>query len=73
MGKIQTNTFEIKGEYIELIKLLKATGISENGAQAQALVLENLVKVNGQTETRKRAKIKRGDRVETPNGNVVVE
>lgn len=73
MGKIQTNTFEIKGEYIELIKLLKATGISENGSQAQALVLENQVKVNGQTETRKRAKIKRGDRVETPYGNVVVE
>lgn len=67
------NTFEIKGDYIELIKLLKASGISENGAQAQELVVENQVKVNGVIETRKRAKIRRGDRVETPFGNIVVE
>lgn len=56
--------FELKGEYIELIKLLKATGVAENGGHAQALVEENEVKLNGEIELRKRAKIKVGDVIE---------
>ncbi len=56
--------FELKGEYIELIKLLKTTGIAENGGHAQALVEENKVTLNRETETRKRAKIKIGDIIE---------
>lgn len=67
------NTFEITGEYIHLIQLLKAAGIVENGADAQALVIANRVKVNGQLETRKRAKLRPGDKVETPYGNVEVK
>ena len=39
--------FEIKGDYIELIALLKATGIAETGGQAKGMVDEGLVKVNG--------------------------
>ena len=66
-------TFKIRGEFIELIKLLKVTGVSESGAQAQALVEANEVKVNGEIETRKRAKIKPGDRVETEAGVIIVE
>jgi ribosome-associated protein len=65
-------TFKIKGDFIELIKLLKVTGISESGAQAQALVEANEVKVNGAIETRKRAKIKPGDRIETAQETIVV-
>lgn len=67
-----STTFKIKGEFIELIKLLKVTGVSESGAQAQALVEANEVKVNGAIETRKRAKIKPGDRIETEQGIIVV-
>lgn len=68
-----TNTFEITGEYIQLIQLLKAAGLVENGGEAQALVVDNKVKVNGQLETRKRAKIRPGDVVETPYGVVEVK
>ena len=65
--------FKITGEYIQLIQLLKAAGLVENGADAQALVVANKVKVNGQLETRKRAKLRPGDKVETPYGNVEVK
>jgi ribosome-associated protein len=52
-------------EFIELIGLLKATGISETGGQAKMLVDEGLVRVNGEVESRKRAKLRSGDLVET--------
>jgi ribosome-associated protein len=65
--------FQITGEYIQLIQLLKAAGLVENGGEAQALVMANKVKVNGQLETRKRAKIRPGDKVETPFGSVEVK
>lgn len=56
--------FEIKDEYIELIKLLKATQIAESGAMAKALVEEGEVLRNGKLETRKRAKIRKGETIE---------
>lgn len=56
--------FEIKDEYIELIKLLKATQIAESGAMAKALVEEGEVLRNGELETRKRAKIRKGETIE---------
>lgn len=50
--------------YIELNKLLKATQTVENGAMANHFIVEGLVKLNGKIDTRKRAKIRRGDLVE---------
>jgi ribosome-associated protein len=67
------NRFTIRGEYIELIKLLKAAGLAENGAHAQAMVEQNEVKVNSVTETRKRAKIRPGDKVEAAGNIIYVE
>jgi ribosome-associated protein len=66
-------SFKIKGEYIELIKLLKATGMAENGGEAQAMVEQELVMLNGTIETRKRAKLKPGDVITCPAGKVKVE
>ncbi|UKJ07766.1 RNA-binding S4 domain-containing protein [Solitalea lacus] len=66
-------SFKLNTEYIELIKLLKASGIAENGGHAQALVEANQIKVNGAVETRKRAKLKAGDVIETPFGNIKLE
>lgn len=57
-------SFKIKGEYIELIQLLKVLGIAETGGQAKAMVEEGRIKVNGQPEERKRAKLRPGDQVE---------
>lgn len=50
--------------YIELNKLLKATQTVENGAMAGHFIVEGLVKLNGKVDTRKRAKIRKGDVVE---------
>ena len=54
-------TFKITGDYIELIALLKATGIAETGGHAKYLVDEGEVTRNGETETIKRAKLIPGD------------
>jgi Uncharacterized conserved protein len=53
-----------KGDYIQLTQLIKAVNISSNGAEAGVMVLDGIVKVNGVTEDRKRAKIRIGDSVE---------
>ncbi len=63
-------TFKIEGEYIELIQLLKAVGIAQTGGHAKFIVDEGDVVRNGEVETRKRAKLTPGDRIEV-DGNVI--
>ena len=55
---------ELRGEFIELDKLLKATGLADSGGQARALITAGEVKVNGQVELRKTAKMRPGQIVE---------
>ncbi len=59
-----TQDFKITGEYIELIQLLKAIGLAQTGGHAKMIVEEEMVKRNGDVETRKRAKLVVGDKVE---------
>jgi ribosome-associated protein len=66
-----TQEFKITGEYIELIQLLKAIGLAQTGGHAKMIVEEEMVKRNGELETRKRAKLVAGDRIEV-QGVVVV-
>lgn len=54
---------ELRGDYIELDKLLKATGLADSGGQARALITAGEVKVDGQVELRKTAKLRAGQRV----------
>jgi ribosome-associated protein len=56
---------KITGDYIELIRLLKFIGMADSGTTAKLMVDEGLVNVDGQTEYRKRAKIRKGSIVET--------
>ena len=56
--------FRLENEYIELLKLLKATGLCESGGAAKVAVSEGRVKVDGAIEFRKRCKIRRGQTVE---------
>ena len=56
--------FKIKGEYIELIQLLKAMGIAQTGGHAKMIVDDGVVFRNGEVETRKRAKLIIGDVIE---------
>jgi ribosome-associated protein len=56
--------FTINGEHIELIQLLKATGIASTGGHAKFIVDEGEVIRNGEVELRKRAKLIKGDVIE---------
>ena len=53
--------FELKGEYIKLGQLLKATGIICNGAEAKDILLNEKIYVNEVLENRRGKKIKIGD------------
>ena len=50
--------FEISSKYIELNKLLKASGLCDSGGFAKMVIKDGLVTVNGEIETRVRRKIK---------------
>lgn len=67
---MQAISFELRGEYIELDKLLKATGLADSGGQARMMITEGLVQVDGQPESRKTAKIRAGQQVQL-NGQLV--
>ena len=56
--------FKLTGEYIELYKLLKTTGLCESGGAAKHAISENRVKINGIPETRKAFKVRAGHRIE---------
>ncbi len=69
---MQTSKFELKGEFIALCDLLKTTGIADSGGQGKALVADGIVKVNGQIELRKTAKIRKGQVVEIFDQKITV-
>ena len=54
----------LRGDYIELDKLLKAVGLVESGGRARMLIAAGEVKVDGQVELRKTAKIRAGQVVD---------
>jgi ribosome-associated protein len=62
--------FEIQGQYIELLKLLKASGLCSTGGMAKVVITDGQVQVDGNIELRKRRKLKKGQQVEYA-GNVV--
>lgn len=55
--------FTIRGEYIELCKLLKAANLVMSGGEGQLVVADGLVLVDGAVELRKRCKIRPGQTV----------
>ena len=57
---MQKVDFELRGEFIELDKLLKATGLAESGGRARVMITEGQVQVDGQPESRKTAKMRAG-------------
>lgn len=65
--------FLLNGEFIELIKLLKIMRICESGGQAKMMVDEGLVKLNGDTEFRKRAKLRKGDLVRVFDVSIIIK
>ena len=73
LPKNRMEKFTIEGEYIELIKLLKATGLCTTGGMAKRATAEGRVKVDNQTEVRKRCKIRKGQIIEFEGQIIAVE
>ena len=63
----------ISKEPIELNKLLKFEALVASGGEANQAIVEGLVRVNGEIETRKRKKIVSGDIVEFGNEKICIQ
>lgn len=70
---IKMEAFKIKGEYIELIKLLKASHLVGTGGEAKMMVEEGEVIVNSVVESRKRMKLRPGDVIEFKGQKIEVQ
>jgi ribosome-associated protein len=57
---MQLLSFELRGDFITLDRLLKATGLAPSGGAAKAMVAEGRVQVDGRDELRKTAKLRAG-------------
>ena len=55
--------FELRGDFIPLDALLKATAVAHSGGAAKTLVADGQVQVDGQPESRKTCKIRSGQEV----------
>lgn len=55
--------FDLDADYIELNQLLKLAGLCDSGGAGKLLVAEGRVRVDGQPESRKTAKIRAGQQV----------
>jgi ribosome-associated protein len=64
---------EIAMEPVELYKILKFENLAASGGEAKFRIQAGHVRVNGQTETRKRRKIRHGDVIETPEAVLTIE
>lgn len=72
MNKADYIEFKLTGEFVPLCDLLKLTGIADSGGQGKVLVATGEVKVDGQPESRKTAKIRAGQRVECRGVTITV-
>ncbi|WP_423598858.1 RNA-binding S4 domain-containing protein [Roseateles sp. MS654] len=65
--------FALRGDFIELDKLLKATALAGSGGEARHFIAEGQVRVDGQVEQRKTAKIRAGQVVEFNGERIEVQ
>lgn len=64
MSKTQPQPFALRGEYITLDALLKATGLVGSGGEAKLLITEGQVRVDGEVELRRGRKLRGGETVQ---------
>jgi ribosome-associated protein len=57
---VQSIPFQLRGEFITLDRLLKATGLAPSGGAAKQMVAEGRLQVDGRDELRKTAKLRAG-------------
>lgn len=67
-------TFQLqKHDFIELYKLLKIMQLVSSGGEGKQVIDEQMVTVNGEIETQRRKKLRKGDIVEFNDEKVKVE
>ena len=64
--------FPLRGEFITLDRLLKATGIAPSGGTAKAMVADGRVQVDGRDELRKTCKLRAGQVVSLAGVRITV-
>ena len=64
--------FELDREFVELNQMLKLAGLCDSGGAGKALVASGAVRVDGQPETRKTAKIRAGQSVQVGDAEIRV-
>lgn len=69
---MQTVDFIINAEYVELCNLLKLVGLADSGGRGKSMVAEGMVRVDGNQELRKTAKIRPGQIVQCEGTRIQV-
>ncbi|KAF1711228.1 RNA-binding protein [Pseudoxanthomonas kalamensis DSM 18571] len=64
--------FELERDFIELNQLLKLSGLCDSGGQGKAMVASGAVRVDGEQELRKTAKIRAGQVIELEGVRILV-
>ena len=70
---MQKIDFELRGDYIALDALLKATGLAESGGTAKQMIVGGDVLLDGEVETRRSRKIRAGCVVQLGEAQIVVQ
>ena len=60
-------------EYIKLGQALKAAGLVSSGIEAKEVIMDGLVKVNGEVDTRRGKKLYDGDTVSYDGEDIKIE
>ena len=63
--------FTLRGEFITLDALLKASGVVSSGGAAKILIADGAIRVNGEAESRRGRKLRGGDVVTLSDGRVI--
>lgn len=66
-------SLKLREEYIKLGQALKAAGLVESGVEAKEVIQEGLVRVNGETDTRRGKKLYAGDLVSYNGEEIKIE
>ena len=63
----------LRDEFIKLRQALKAAGLVESGVDAKEVIVQGLVVVNGEIETRRGRKLYDGDEVEFDGDKISIQ
>ena len=64
---------KLRDEFIKLGQALKAAGLVESGVDAKEVIVQGLVVVNGEIETRRGRKLYEGDEVEFDGDTISIQ